>query len=87
MARKCAVTGKSSKTYNRVVRRGKAKREGGVGKKTTGITRIRKYANLQRTTVTVGGRRKKVWLSAKAMRMMDRDPERVARMLADKGAL
>lgn len=84
MARKCAVTGKSSKSYNRVVRRGKAKREGGVGKKTTGITRIRKYANLQKAMVTVGGRRKRVWLSAKALRMMDRDPERVARELAGK---
>jgi large subunit ribosomal protein L28 len=87
VARKCAVTGKSSKAYSKVVRRGKAKREGGVGKKTTGITRIRKYANLQRATVSVGGRRKKIWLSAKAMRMLDRDPERVARMLAEKGAI
>jgi large subunit ribosomal protein L28 len=39
MARVCDVTGKRTQKGNQVTRRGKAKAEGGVGKKTTGITR------------------------------------------------
>lgn len=70
MAKECFVTGKSSIVINSVIRRGKAKREGGVGKKTTGIGKVRKYANLQKKTVLVDGEKKTVWLSARAMRKL-----------------
>jgi large subunit ribosomal protein L28 len=70
MAKTCAVTGKNSIVINTVTRRGKAKREGGVGKKTTGISKVRKYANLQKKTVVVNGEKQIVWLSARAMRKM-----------------
>jgi large subunit ribosomal protein L28 len=70
MAKSCAVTGKSSIVINTVTRRGKAKREGGVGKKTTGISKVRKYANLQKKVVLVDGEKQTMWLSARAMRKL-----------------
>jgi large subunit ribosomal protein L28 len=70
MAKTCAVTGKNSIVINTVSRRGKAKRDGGVGKKTTGIAKVRKYANLQKKTVVVNGEKQTMWLSARAMRKM-----------------
>ena len=39
MAKVCAICGKHPVVGNKVVQSGKAKREGGVGKKTTGITK------------------------------------------------
>ena len=53
MPRVCEVTGKRTRFGNRVTRRGKAKREGGVGKKTTGITRRTFKPNLQRIRVVL----------------------------------
>jgi large subunit ribosomal protein L28 len=70
MAKSCAVTGKSSIVINTVTRRGKAKKDGGVGKKTTGISKVRKYSNLQKKTVLVDGEKKVMWLSARAMKKM-----------------
>ena len=70
MAKTCTVTGKSSIVINTVTRKGKAKREGGVGRKTTGIAKVRKYSNLQKKTVLVDGEKKTVWLSARAMKKL-----------------
>jgi large subunit ribosomal protein L28 len=70
MAKTCAVTGKNSIVINTVSRRGKAKKDGGVGKKTTGISKVRKYANLQKKTVLVNGEKQSIWLSARAMRKL-----------------
>jgi large subunit ribosomal protein L28 len=70
MAKTCIITGKSSTMANSVQRRGKAKAQGGVGRKTTGISKVRKYANLQKKTVMVDGERYSVWLSARAMRKL-----------------
>lgn len=53
MSRVCQVTGRKTRTGNKVARRGLAKHRGGVGIKTTGITRRRFKPNLQS---------KKVWV-------------------------
>ena len=53
MARVCDITGKRTQFGNRVTRRGKAKRDGGVGKKTTGITRRTYRPNLQRIRIVL----------------------------------
>lgn len=42
MSRECQITGRRTGFGNKVSRRGKAKREGGVGQKLTGIT-LRKF--------------------------------------------
>lgn len=53
MPRVCDVTGKRTRFGNKVTRRGKAKAEGGVGKKTTGITRRTFRPNLQKIRVVL----------------------------------
>ncbi len=47
MARVCEYSGKRPQVGKRVVRRGKAKKAGGVGQKVTGITTRRWKPNLQ----------------------------------------
>ena len=51
MARQCEVSGKKTSFGNHMTRRGKAKYLGGVGKKTTGISRRTFKPNLQRIHV------------------------------------
>lgn len=51
MARVCQYSGKRPQVGHRVVRRGKAKREGGIGQNVTGITKRRWKPNLQRIRV------------------------------------
>ena len=51
MGMQCAVTGKKPSVGNQYARRGKAKYLGGVGKKTTGISRRTFQPNLQRIHV------------------------------------
>ena len=51
MARVCQYSGKKPQVGNRVVRRGKAKREGGIGRNVTGITKRRWKPNLQRIRI------------------------------------
>ncbi len=72
MSKQCYITGKKNKVVNRVTRRGKARAQGGVGRKTTGIAKRTQKANLQKRHVTVNGTSKVVWLSAKALRTLER---------------
>ena len=51
----CAICGKKPITGNRISRRGLAKKKGGIGKKTTGITRRRFFPNLQKIRVDLDG--------------------------------
>ena len=51
MGRQCEVSGKKTSFGNHVTTRGKAKYLGGVGKKTTGISRRTFQPNLQRIHV------------------------------------
>jgi large subunit ribosomal protein L28 len=47
----CDICGKKPLRGNKVVRRGKAKKDGGVGLKTTGISRVFRKPNLRRIQV------------------------------------
>lgn len=60
MAKLCEICGKGSNTSNTIVRRGKAKRLGGVGKKTTGISRRTQRPNLQKIKAVVAGKPKRI---------------------------
>ena len=51
MAKVCSICGKGPIVRNKLVQSGKPKREGGVGRKTTGITKTWKYPNLQKVKV------------------------------------
>jgi large subunit ribosomal protein L28 len=68
MARTCFFTGKKTSFGNQVTRRGKAKYLGGVGVKTTGVTRRKFRPNIQRVRALVGGRVVRLKVSAKAIR-------------------
>ena len=55
MAKVCEVCGKGPIVVNSVIRRGKARAAGGVGRKTTGISKRVQKPNLQPLTVTRNG--------------------------------
>jgi len=72
---KCQVTGAGPKSGKTISRRGKAKREGGVGKKTTGITFRTFKPNLQKKRIYVPelGRRVTVRLTTRALKTIDKN--------------
>ncbi|MBP8305363.1 MAG: 50S ribosomal protein L28 [Phycisphaerae bacterium] len=69
MSRVCHFTGKRTIAGRSIARRGKAKRQGGVGKKTTGISKRKFKPNIQRVRAVIGGKLVRVKVSAKAIRM------------------
>ena len=56
MSRVCDFCGKKTGVGHRISRRGKAKKEGGVGKKITGITNRHFRPNLQKVHAVVPGK-------------------------------
>lgn len=72
---KCQITGAGPKTGKRISRRGKAKREGGVGKKTTGISFRTFKPNLQKKRIYVPelDRWVTVRLTTRALKTINRD--------------
>lgn len=51
MARVCDYSGKRPRTGKKIVRRGKAKKQGGIGQNVTGISKRRWKPNLQRIRI------------------------------------
>jgi large subunit ribosomal protein L28 len=51
MARVCEYSGKRPRRGKKIVRRGKAKKEGGIGQNVTGITKRRWKPNLQKIRI------------------------------------
>ena len=64
MSRVCYFTGKKPKMGKRITRRGIAKRSGGIGLKTTGITTRRFTPNLQTVKIIENGTVKRVKVAA-----------------------
>ena len=62
MPRVCEICGKRTSFGRSIARRGRAKKQGGIGKKTTGITRRTFKPNIQKVRVIHNGtvRRMKV---------------------------
>ena len=71
MPKVCAVTGKRTRMQKTSKRKGSAKKKGGVGLKQVGVHRRTVKPNLQKRTIWVDGKPKRVWLSAKALRDLD----------------
>ncbi|NLW86787.1 MAG: 50S ribosomal protein L28 [Planctomycetes bacterium] len=67
--RKCPFTNKKTVAGRSITRRGKAKYLGGVGRKTTGITKRKFRANMQRVRAVIDGKVTKINVSAKAIKM------------------
>ena len=68
MSRKCEICRKKAMTGNSVTRRGLPKKKGGVGLKTTGITKRRFLPNLQSKRIIIDGKIKKVLVCAKCIK-------------------
>ena len=69
MARECAVTGMKTISGRRIVRKGLAKKKGGIGLHVTSATKRTFKPNLQRIRIRdENGTVKRVWVSAKAIR-------------------
>lgn len=58
MARFCEICGKGPRAGRSIKRRGMAKKKGGVGRKTTGITKRRFLPNLQSIKIILEGVKK-----------------------------
>ncbi|MFA5785270.1 MAG: 50S ribosomal protein L28 [Phycisphaerae bacterium] len=69
MSRVCYFTGKRTRAGRSIARRGKAKYLGGVGRKTTGITKRKFKPNIQTVRAVIDGKVCRVKASTKAMRM------------------
>lgn len=69
MSRVCSILGKRTTTGNSIARRGKAKYLGGVGVKTTGVTKRKFKANVHKIKAIVDGKVTRIRVSAKAIRM------------------
>ncbi|MCC6738596.1 MAG: 50S ribosomal protein L28 [Planctomycetia bacterium] len=68
MPQMCSLCGAKPVMGNQIVQRGKAKREGGVGKKTTGISRRFFRPNLQRVRAMVDGKATRIWACTRCIR-------------------
>jgi large subunit ribosomal protein L28 len=55
MSKFCTLCGKGPSTGNRIVRHGLAKKKGGIGLHTTGVSKRRFLPNLQRVRIRIGG--------------------------------
>ncbi|MER3417169.1 MAG: 50S ribosomal protein L28 [Gemmataceae bacterium] len=68
MGMHCAICGKTPVFGNKIVRRGKAKYLGGVGRKVTGISRRKFKPNLQRVQVVIDGAVRRVRVCTQCLR-------------------
>lgn len=68
MSRQCLFCGKKTHVGSTISRRGKSKRDGGVGLKTTGISTREFHANLQPRTIKVDGKNKRVLVCVKCLK-------------------
>ncbi len=69
MSRVCYFTGRKTSSGRSIARRGKAKYLGGVGRKTTGVTKRKFKANIQKVRAVIDGKIVRVRASAKAIKM------------------
>jgi large subunit ribosomal protein L28 len=78
MARVCQISGKRTRAGRQMTERGLAKKKGGVGKKTTGITNRTFKPNIQRVRAVVDGRVVRLKVAAKFLRrgMVVKPPRR-----------
>lgn len=67
MSKVCEICGKGPIAGRSITRRGLAKKKGGVGKKTTGISKRRFLPNLQKVSVKIAGKIKKIKVCASCL--------------------
>jgi large subunit ribosomal protein L28 len=68
MARRCEFCGRGSTSGRSIIRKGLPKRSGGVGLKTTGISKRVFKANIHRVRARVGGSVRRVKVCSRCLR-------------------
>lgn len=68
MARVCEICNKRTHVGNQIARRGLAKAKGGVGIKTTGVTKRKFKPNIQRVRALVNGVTRRIKVCTQCMR-------------------
>jgi large subunit ribosomal protein L28 len=68
MARECSICGKHTTSGRQYSHRGRAKHLGGVGIKTTGVSKRTFKPNLQKVRAMVDGRAQRILVCAKCIR-------------------
>ena len=68
MSRQCYICRKKTMHGSSISRRGKAKKEGGVGIKTTNTTKRIFMPNLQKRSIVVNGEKQKILVCAKCLK-------------------
>jgi large subunit ribosomal protein L28 len=68
MSYRCDICGKEPSFGNKIVRRGLAKKKGGVGQKITGISRRMFKPNIQRVRVKIGGAIKRMRVCSRCIK-------------------
>lgn len=68
MAKQCEICGKKLMTGNSIARRGLPKKKGGIGLKTTGVTKRKFLPNLQTKRTLVNGKVKKITVCVKCIK-------------------
>ncbi len=68
MARVCEICGKGGNTANRVRRRGKAKKKGGIGRHVTNRSRRTQKPNLKKIKALVDGSPKRIKVCTKCIK-------------------
>ncbi|MGM0472188.1 MAG: 50S ribosomal protein L28 [Bacillota bacterium] len=68
MAKQCEICGKGSNKANAVTRRGKAKKEGGVGRNVTQRAQRRQKPNLQKVKAIVDGSPQRINVCTKCLK-------------------
>ena len=68
MSQRCIICGKKAMTGNSIARRGLPKKKGGIGLKTTGVTKRKFAPNLQKKRITIEGKIKQVLVCTKCIK-------------------
>ncbi|MFO7534796.1 MAG: 50S ribosomal protein L28 [Kiritimatiellia bacterium] len=68
MSKSCEKCGKTTQVGNRIVRHGLAKKKGGIGMHTTGITRRRFMPNLQKVRIMDKGTVRRCTICAQCLK-------------------
>jgi large subunit ribosomal protein L28 len=68
MSKSCEKCGKTTQVGNRIVRHGLAKKKGGIGLHTTGITRRRFMPNLQKVQILDKGTVRRCTICAQCLK-------------------
>lgn len=86
MARICPITGKRPVKGRRIVRSGKAKKEGGIGTHVVKTTKRKWYPNLQRVKCVIDGEVRYVRVAASAIKkgLIVKPPKRTWKPKAER---